>query len=139
MDRRQAERRQRVQPVEHERRVGERRRPPAIDLDEVRSFLGEGTRLKGELRFSGAVRLDGHLEGEFVRGEVLIIGEGGRVSAEIEVGVLQVGGQVQGNITARQQVELLRTSRVTGTIRTPCLLIWKGAVFNGKCEMAYPQ
>jgi cytoskeletal protein CcmA (bactofilin family) len=139
LDRRQGERRQRVQPVEAEQRRVDRRQPLSMDFGEVRSFLGEGTQFKGELRFDGAVRVDGHLEGEIVRGEVLIIGERGQVNTEIEVGILQVSGQVQGNITARQRVELLGPSRVTATIRTPCLVIWKGAVFNGKCEMATRQ
>ena len=140
LDRRQGERRQQVvQPVEAEQRRVDRRQPLSMDFGEVHSFLGEGTQLKGELSFDGAVRVDGHLEGEIVRGEVLIIGECGQVNAEIEVGILQVGGQVQGNITARQRVELLGPSRVTATIRTPCLVIWKGAVFNGKCEMATTQ
>lgn len=135
LDRRQQERRQRVRTVEQERRRADRRRPQGIDFGQVSCFLGEGTQLKGELSFGGAVRVDGHLEGEIVRGDGLIIGERGQVTAAIEVGILQVSGQVQGNITARHWVELLGPSRVTGTIRTPRLMIWKGAVIDGTCEM----
>lgn len=138
LDRRKEERRQQAQPVEEERRRADRRSPQPIDFSEVRGFLGQGIQLKGELSFSGAVRVDGHLEGETIRGEVLIIGESGRVTGEIRVGTLQVSGRVEGNITATQRVELLACSQVTGTIRTPCLVIWKGAVFNGKSEMASP-
>ncbi len=138
LDRRKGERRQQAQPVEEERRQADRRSPQPIDFSEVRGFLGQGIQLKGELSFSGAVRVDGHLEGETIRGEVLIIGESGQVTGEIRVGTLQVSGRVEGNITATQRVELLASSQVTGTIRTPCLVIWKGAVFNGKSEMASP-
>jgi cytoskeletal protein CcmA (bactofilin family) len=105
------------------------------DFGEIRAFLGEGTQFKGVLSFAGAVRVDGHLEGEIVGDEVLIIGEPGQVKAEIEVGTVVVSGQVQGNITAKARVELLRPSRVTGTIRTPCLIVAEGALFNGNCEM----
>ena len=91
------------------------------------------------LSFAGAVRVDGQLEGEIVGDEVLIIGEPGQVNAEIEVGTVVVSGRVQGTITAKQRVELLRPSRVTGTIRTPCLVVAEGAVFNGNCEMASPD
>ena len=105
------------------------------DLGEIRAFLGEGTHFKGVLSFAGAVRIDGHLEGEIVGDEVLIVGEPGQVDAEIEVGTLVVSGQVQGNITAKQRVELLRSSRVNGTIRTRCLVVAEGALFNGHCEM----
>ncbi|OGB96118.1 MAG: hypothetical protein A2Z31_06620 [candidate division NC10 bacterium RBG_16_65_8] len=135
LDRRQGERRRRVEAVEDERRQEDRRRPISTDLGEVRSFLGEGTRFRGDLSFAGALRVDGHLEGESVRGEVLIIGERGRVDAEIRVEILQVGGQVRGNSSATRWAELLEPSQVTGTIRTPRLTIWKGAIFNGTCEM----
>ncbi|HYL81827.1 MAG TPA: polymer-forming cytoskeletal protein [Candidatus Acidoferrum sp.] len=109
------------------------------DFGEIRAFLGEGTQFKGVLSFAGAVRVDGQLEGEIVGDEVLIIGEPGQVKAEIEVGTLVVSGRVQGTITAKQRVELLRPSRVTGTIRTPCLVVAEGAMFNGNCEMAGPD
>ena len=107
----------------------------AADFGEIRAFLGEGTQFKGVLSFAGAVRIDGHLEGEVIGEEVLIIGEPGQVKAEIEVGTLIVSGRIHGTITARQRVELLRPSRVSGTIRTPCLIVAEGAVFNGNCEM----
>jgi cytoskeletal protein CcmA (bactofilin family) len=109
------------------------------DFGEIRAFLGEGTQFKGVLSFSGAVRIDGQVEGEVVGDEVLIIGEPGQVKAEIEVGTLVVSGRVQGTISAKQRVELLASSRVTGTIRTPCLVVAEGAVFNGSCEMAGPD
>lgn len=107
----------------------------AADFGEIRAFLGEGTQFKGVLSFAGAVRIDGHLEGEIVGDEMLVIGEPGLVKAEIEVGTLVVSGRVQGTIVAKQRVELLRPSRVAGTIRTPCLVVSEGAVFNGSCEM----
>ena len=109
------------------------------DFGEIRAFLGEGTQFKGVLSFAGAVRIDGHLEGEIVGQELLIIGEPAQVKAEIEVGTLVVSGRVQGSISARERVELLRPGRVTGTIRTPCLVVAEGAVFNGNCEMAGPD
>jgi cytoskeletal protein CcmA (bactofilin family) len=108
----------------------------SADFGEIRAFLGEGTQFKGVLSFAGAVRVDGHLEGEIVGDELLIIGEPGQVKAEIEVGTLVVSGRINGSITARERVELLRPSRVTGTIRTPCLIVAEGALFNGSCEMA---
>jgi cytoskeletal protein CcmA (bactofilin family) len=107
----------------------------SADFGEIRAFLGEGTQFKGVLSFSGAVRIDGQMEGEIIGDEMLVVGEPGHVKAEIEVGALVVSGQIQGTIVAKQRVELLRPSRVTGTIRTPCLVVAEGAVFNGNCEM----
>jgi cytoskeletal protein CcmA (bactofilin family) len=61
------------------------------------------------------------------------------VHAAIEAGVVQVSGEALGNITAKRSVELFESSTVTGTIRSPRLVIWKGAVFNGTCEMPAAQ
>jgi len=135
LDRRQRERRRRDEAVEDDRRHGDRRRPITTDLGEVRSFLGEGTHLRGELRFAGTLRVDGRFEGRSVQGEVLIVGERGHVEANIRVDVLQVGGQVRGNSSVARWAEFLEPSHVTGTIRTPRLTIWKGSIFNGMCEM----
>ena len=131
LDRRQGSRRKRLQPVTQERRRAERRSPPSAGFADVHSFLREGIEFQGGLTFPGGLRVDGHLQGGTVRGEVLIIGESGQVTAEIEVGLLQVRGQVQGNIAARQRVELRGSSRVAGAIHTPCLMIWRDAVFTG--------
>ncbi len=138
LDRRQGERRQQVQPVETERRKGERRHPLEIEATEVNCFLGEGTQLKGELSFRGVLHVEGQIAGAPLRGDLLLVGERGRVHADLEVEIARLRGEVQGNIIARQQVELLGSCRVTGTIRTPCLIIWQGAVFNGTCEMPAP-
>ena len=78
-------------------------------------------------------------EFSLVLGETLVIGEHGLVNAEILVEILQVSGQVLGNVTAKRWVELLESSTVTGTIRTPRLMIWKGAIFNGTCDMPAAQ
>ncbi len=135
LDRRKGERRQRVEAVDEERRREDRRNPETGDLGELNGFLGEAGHFNGEVSFRGALRIDGRVEGQGVRGEALIIGEKGSVEAEILVERLQVSGHVRGDITAKRWVELLETSQVTGTIRTPRLTIWRGAVFNGTCEM----
>ena len=139
LDRRKGERRRRVEAVHEERRREDRRSPESGELGELNGFLGEGERFDGDVSFRGALRIDGRVEGASVRGEALIIGERGHIDAEIHVERLQVSGHVRGNITAQRWVELLDTSQVTGTIRTPRLTIWRGAIFNGKCEMPTPS
>ena len=139
LDRRQRERRQRVRTTQEERRLADRRRTESSELGEIGGFVAEGIECRGTLHFSGAFRVDSRFEGELVRGETLVIGEDGVVHAEIQVEILQVSGQVLGNITAKRRVDLLESSTVTGTIRTPRLTIWKGAVFNGTCDMPAAQ
>jgi cytoskeletal protein CcmA (bactofilin family) len=108
---------------------------PGTDFGDVKAFLGEGTEFKGVLSFEGTVRIDGALEGEILGEDLLIVGEPAVVKAEIDVGTAVVSGHVTGNIRARHRVELLAPSSVTGTIRTPSLVVAAGATFNGNCEM----
>ncbi len=108
---------------------------PSQDFGEIRAFLGEGTSFIGTLQFEGTVRLDGRFEGDVSGNDLLIIGQAAAVRADIQVGSLVVGGRVEGNIVAKKRVELLATAQVTGTVKTPALVVSDGAVLNGTCEM----
>lgn len=112
-----------------------RRSKPSQDFGEIRAFLGEGTSFNGTLQFEGTVRLDGRFEGDVSGNDLLIIGQSAVVRAEIQVGTVVVSGRVEGNIVAKKRVELLASARVTGTIKSPGLVVSDGAVFNGTCEM----
>ncbi len=112
-----------------------KRTKPSQDFGEIRAFLGEGTSFIGTLQFEGTVRLDGRFEGDVSGSDLLIIGQAAAVRADIQVGSLVVGGRVEGNIVARKRVELLATAQVTGTVKTPALVVIDGAVLNGTCEM----
>ncbi len=105
------------------------------ELGEIKAFLGEGTEFRGVLSFQGTVRIDGHLQGEVVGGDFLIVGEGGELKAEVEVGTLIASGKIVGNVRAKKRVELLASSSVIGNITTPCLVVAEGAIFNGTCDM----
>jgi cytoskeletal protein CcmA (bactofilin family) len=115
--------------------VFSKRTTPVQDFGEIRAFLGEGTSFSGTLQFEGAVRIDGRFEGDVHGSDLLIVGPAAAVRAEIQVGSLVVNGRVEGNIVARKRVELLATAQVSGTIKTPTLIVSDGAVFNGSCEM----
>src|ERR1700675_1181775 len=101
---------------------------------EINTLLGRGSAFDGKLTFEGTVRIDGKLSGEIFSNDVLVIGEGADVSAEIDVGVLIVEGSVTGNIRAKRGVELHAPARVRGNIETPSLFIDKGVLFEGNCR-----
>jgi cytoskeletal protein CcmA (bactofilin family) len=102
---------------------------------EINTLLGRGSEFEGKLTFEGTVRIDGKLTGEIFSEDVLVVGEGASVSAEIEVGVIIVEGNVTGNIRAKRAVELHAPARVRGNIDTPSLFIDKGVLFEGHCKM----
>src|SRR5215471_7568073 len=102
---------------------------------EVTTLLGRGSEFEGKLSFEGTVRVDGKLSGEIFTDDVLIIGEGAEVNAEINVGAIVIEGTVHGNIQAKRSVEIRTPGRVRGNIATPSLFIEKGVIFDGHCQM----
>jgi cytoskeletal protein CcmA (bactofilin family) len=102
---------------------------------EVTTLLGRGSEFEGKLSFEGTVRVDGKLSGEIFTDDVLIIGEGAEVNAEINVGAIVIEGTVHGNIHAKRSVEIHTPARVRGNISTPSLSIDKGVMFDGQCQM----
>jgi cytoskeletal protein CcmA (bactofilin family) len=101
---------------------------------EVTTLLGRGSEFEGKLSFEGTVRVDGKLSGEIFTDDVLIIGEGAEVNAEINVGAIIIEGTVHGNIHAKRSVEIRTPGRVRGNITTPSLFIEKGVIFDGNCQ-----
>src|SRR5439155_12880787 len=102
---------------------------------EITTLLGRGSEFEGKLTFEGTVRIDGKLSGEIFSEDVLVIGEGAQVNAEIDVGVIIVEGNVTGNIRAKRAVELHAPARVKGNIETPSLYVDKGVTFEGFSKM----
>lgn len=102
---------------------------------ELNALLGKGSEFEGKLAFEGQVRIDGKFTGQIITKDVLVIGDGARVMAEIQAGTVIVNGVVEGNIKATQSIELHQPGRVKGNIETPSLSIDKGVVFEGSCKM----
>jgi cytoskeletal protein CcmA (bactofilin family) len=101
----------------------------------VTTLLGKGSEFEGKLSFEGTVRVDGKLTGEVFTDDVLVVGEGAEVNAEVTVGAIVIQGVVRGNITAKRSVEIHSPGKVKGNINTPSLFIEKGVFFDGHCQM----
>jgi cytoskeletal protein CcmA (bactofilin family) len=93
--------------------------------------LGRGVRLEGKLTFSGTVRVDATFQGSIVTDGVLVVGAGAKVDAEISCGTVLVEGEVNGNVSAKEAVELRRGATLRGDVQSPSLAIERGAVFQG--------
>ena len=104
-------------------------------VGEINTLLGKGSEFEGKLTFEGTVRVDGRLSGEIFSDDVLVVGEGAEVHAEIDIGEIIIQGLVVGNIRAKRSVEIHAPGKVRGDITTPSLQIDKGVIFEGKCFM----
>jgi cytoskeletal protein CcmA (bactofilin family) len=98
------------------------------------SVIDQGCEAEGRLKFVGTLALNGSFRGEMLSADTLFLGEQAEVEAEVQVGVGVISGQVRGNITARERIELARTARVFGNIVTPVLVMEEGVVFDGQCK-----
>src|SRR5882724_12568259 len=99
-------------------------------------FVGGGTIVTGEANFKALMRVDGNLSGRITSTSgTLIVGNNGKVDANIEVAIAMIHGTVNGDIIATQRLELGRAAKVNGNIQTPSLVIEQGAVFEGTCKM----
>jgi cytoskeletal protein CcmA (bactofilin family) len=101
----------------------------------LNALLGRGSEFDGKLSFEGTVRIDGTFTGEISTNDMLIIGEGAKVTADITCGSVVVNGEVTGNIKASEMVELHKPAKVKGDITTPSLMIEKGVSFDGASKM----
>ncbi len=102
---------------------------------DLNALLGRGSEFEGKLTFEGTVRIDGKFTGTIVTNDVLVIGEGAKVQAEISCGTVIVHGEIVGNLKAKTAVELHHPAKMKGNIETPSLMIEKGVIFEGQSKM----
>jgi cytoskeletal protein CcmA (bactofilin family) len=102
----------------------------------LQAFLDSGTSFQGKISFSGVVRIDGHFQGDITAEGTLVIGETGRVEANLEVGTLVVQGAVIGDVKAKERVEVGASGEIEGSVETPVLKVAEGARLLAKVAMA---
>src|ERR1051325_6820026 len=88
-------------------------------MGESTTLVARGASFSGQLAFEGTVRVDGRFKGEVFSDDVLVIGEGAVVEAEIDIGEIIIQGTVVGNIKATLSTEIHAPGRVKGDLHTP--------------------
>ncbi len=97
--------------------------------------IGKGSHITGTLKFSGTVRIEGHVEGEISAQESIVVGDTAVVEAEVTADTIVITGKVTGDVTARRRLEIRAPGQVQGNITTPSLVIHDGVRFEGQCSM----
>lgn len=102
----------------------------------IDSLIGAGTRVNGDISFSGGLRIDGDVAGSVIadpaKASTLVLSEQAQVHGEISVTHLVVNGRVTGPIQASEYLELQSKAKVTGDVRYKTLEIQLGAIVEGK-------
>jgi len=98
--------------------------------------IGKSVIIKGELTGSEDLTIEGHVEGKIeLRQNVLTIGPNGRIKAQVFAKSVVILGEVTGNVTASEKVDLRDNGSVDGDIAAPRVAIAEGAHFRGSIDM----
>jgi cytoskeletal protein CcmA (bactofilin family) len=105
-----------------------------IERDKVN--IGKSVVIKGELSGSEDLTIEGNVEGRIdLRENVLTIGPNGKIKAEVFAKTVIVLGEVSGNVTASEKVDIRDNGSVDGDIASPRVAIAEGAHFRGSVDM----
>ena len=103
--------------------------------EEWTGFIDQGVSLEGTLTVTGTFRVDGHVKGNIISEQTIVLGENAKVEGQIEGNRVVIAGRFDGVIFAKGRVEIQAKGVVTGEIHTPCLVIEPGGIFDGQCHM----
>ncbi|HSP43118.1 MAG TPA: polymer-forming cytoskeletal protein [Luteolibacter sp.] len=104
----------------------------------TRNVLSSDVEIKGSVKFTNDLVVDGKIEGEITSDGNLTVGENARIKAEIKTATVIVYGKVHGNLTATDRGELKASAEVVGDIKAKTLSIEAGAIFVGKSTVGTP-
>ncbi len=97
--------------------------------------LGADTTFKGHLKFDKGACFLGKFEGEISSKGELIVAEGAKINAEVQVDNIRIDGEFRGNLTAANKVHLSASGHVEGDIHASRLEVAEGAVLIGQCTV----
>ena len=101
-----------------------------------KNMLSSDVEIKGSLKFSDELILDGSVEGEVNSdGGHLTVGENAKIKGEVKVRAVVVYGKVDGNLLVTERCELKSDAEIVGDIRAGTLSIEEGAAFMGQSSV----
>jgi len=100
-----------------------------------KNVLNSDVEIKGNIKFSGELSLDGKLDGEIHTDGTLQLGDSAVINGNITAQSVVVRGKVQGNITAKEKIEIKSKAELFGDIRASKLVIEEGVTYVGKTEV----
>lgn len=100
-----------------------------------KNVLNSDVELKGTLKFSGELTFDGKLDGDINSDGSLHLGDNAVIKGNINVNNVVIRGKVNGNVTAKEKIDIKSKTELFGDIRSPKLVIEEGVTFVGKTEV----
>src|SRR6266702_1506743 len=100
-----------------------------------KNVLNSDVELKGTLKFSGELTFDGKLEGDINSDGTLNLGDNAVIKGNINAVIIVMRGKVNGNVIAKEKLDIKSKTELFGDIRAPRLAIEEGVTFVGKTEV----
>ena len=100
------------------------------------TFVAPSARIVGTIVGQGAYVCCGTVEGDCDIDGSLTLAEGGRWKGTMKATDIIIGGTVEGNVVARQRIEITGTARITGSLRGKSIAVAEGAVIEGEIRVA---
>jgi cytoskeletal protein CcmA (bactofilin family) len=104
------------------------------NTEKLESLIGANSSFKGDIDTKGTLRIDGSIEGN-VNADWVILGEKSYLKGNAVARGIVVGGRIEGNLTAKEIVEIKAKGQVSGDIHTSKLTVIEGGIFEGKSSM----
>ena len=115
---------------------GAKRMESAPRHERVTVCIGKSVVIKGELNGSEDLTIEGQVEGKIeLRQNVLTIGPNGRIKAQLAAKAIVIEGQVMGDLTASERIDIRDHGSVDGDLVAPRVTIADGAHFHGGIDM----
>jgi len=113
-----------------------RSKQPNKPQSRIDSLIGVGTRIEGNISFTGGLRVDGEIVGNVTaiaeQPSTLVVSEAARIEGEIRVSHLVVNGAITGPVYTAEFLELQSRSRVIGDVHYNTLEMHLGAIVEGR-------
>lgn len=100
-----------------------------------KNVLSSDVEVKGTLKFTGELQFDGKLEGDINSDGMLSLGDNAIVKGNIDVGSVVVRGKINGNVVAKEKIDIKAKTELFGDVRSAKLVIEEGVTFVGKSEV----
>jgi len=100
-----------------------------------KNILTSDVEIKGNIKFSGELTFEGKLDGDVQTDGVLNLGDSAVVNGNINAQSVVVRGKINGNITAKEKIEIKSKTELFGDIRATKLTVEEGVTFVGKTEV----
>ncbi|RPI35369.1 MAG: polymer-forming cytoskeletal protein [Nitrospiraceae bacterium] len=104
------------------------------NTEKLESFIGCNSAFKGDVDSKGTLRVDGVVEGN-ISADWVIVGEKARITGNVTARGIVVGGKIDGNLKAKEIVEIKSKGQIKGEITSKKLVVAEGGIFDGKSMM----